>query len=106
MPKYNNIACFTHSFTTHSLAAGDATRSIPLSNSSTTPRTASLYLESFNNSRLFHASRISSFMYDFVLDCENNELCPDTYRVVDRNEYSCQFLFFLSCYLELISNFY
>src|ERR1700744_4875247 len=77
MPKYSNIACFTHSFTTHPPAAsGDATLSLPLSTSSITALTASEYFVSFNKSLLPQTSAINCLnsISEFLANILQNRL--------------------------------
>src|SRR5262245_5294937 len=94
MPKYIRIACFTHSFTVHLPSAGDATRKRPLSTSSITAFTASVYFFSFNNSRLPQASRIKS--------CISLIFCKHTVQIIKKTSVfaraltSCNLLLFLS----------
>src|SRR5687767_2069037 len=65
------MACFTHSFTSQPFAEGDAVLSLPLSTSSITAFTASVYFDSFNNSRLPHASVMSDLSSIYPKFCAN-----------------------------------
>src|SRR5688500_20305826 len=94
------MACFTHSFTTQPFTPGAATLNRPLSRSSITDLISSAYLFSFSNSRLFHTSRINSFIVQFC--SENSEDRSEERRVgrgwrwrlyasdVKKNEYSVE----------------